>query len=287
MAKPVVKFKTYRQDSRLGGKIYGVANLADPVVADVTMQEVIDYAKLHNYSAATLAALLDQVISGVADLVARDGRPRNLSGLLKFEPTIKGTFKNLEAGITDQKIVIRPRLLKEIRVNIPADTYAWQNQNDTLQPRLISVAPADTHYDTINLASARVGLAVNTGFGWSYAGSRLCPNGWDQNCKFAVTLEQGDTVYHFEQASDCKDASGQEVGIAGNIMSPVGADSATDNVVNLGFDGTNPQCWYFNGANKIVYDGEILPLAGDILTFSFTRTVGSGDTFTVEKSYTL
>lgn len=283
MAKPVIKFKTYRQDSRLGGKIYGVANLADPVVADVTMQEVIDYAKLHNYSAATLAALLDQVISGVADLVARDGRPRNLSGLLKFEPTIKGTFQNLEAGITNQKIVIRPRLLKEIRVNVPADTFAWQNQNDTLQPRIISVAPGSDSFSAVDLASARAGLAVATGFGWTLAGNRLAPNGWDESCKFQVVLKQGDTEYHFERA-DVTDLEGNP-GVAGNLMHG-SSDEATDNAVYLSFDGTNPQCWTYDGGPR-QYDGEILPLAGDQLIFRFTRTVGSGDTFTVEKAYTL
>ena len=174
MAKPVIKFKTYRQSAAVGGKIYGVPYLGDPVVAEVTMQEVIDYAKLHNFSADTLSALLSQVISGVADLVARDGRPRMLSDLLKFEPVIKGTFDNLEQGITNQSILVRPRMLKELKLALDPAQYSWQNQNDSTAPKLYSVAPDSTFYDVASLASFLASLDHQTGFGWTFAGSRLC-----------------------------------------------------------------------------------------------------------------
>lgn len=283
MSKPVVKFKTYRQSSTVGGKIYGVANLADPVVASVTMQEVIDYAKLHNYSAATLEAMLSQVISGVADLVARDGRPRMLSDLLKFEPTIKGTFANLEQGITNQKIVVRPRMLKEIKLQIPADSFSWQNQNDTESPRIVSVAPDSDRFSTVDLASVRAGIAAATGFGWTLAGTRLCPNGWDEACSFQVLLKQGDTEYHLERATLGLDT------LCGYILRKDGKE-ATDNAVLLSFDTQNvsAQAWYYDAQGYMQgYDGEILPIAGDTITFRFTRTTGSGDTFTVEKAYIL
>lgn len=286
MSKPVVKFKTYKQSSTVGGKIYGVANLADPVVASVTMQEVIDYAKLHNYSAATLEAMLSQVISGVADLVARDGRPRMLSDLLKFEPTIKGTFANLEQGITNQKIVVRPRMLKEIKLQIPADSFSWQNQNDTESPRIVSVAPDSDRFSTVDLASVRAGIAASTGFGWTLAGTRLCPNGWEQSCKFEVVLKQGDTEYHLENADGVVDDTG-DTATAGYIQH-VDADEATDNALYLSFDRSQAfQAWVFQGDVKLAYDGEVLPIAGDTIAFRFTRTTGSGDTFTVEKAYTL
>ena len=286
MSKPVVKFKTYRQATRVGGKIYGVADLADPVVASVTMQEVIDYAKLHNYSAPTLEAMLSQVISGVADLVARDGRPRMLSDLLKFEPTIKGTFANLEQGITNQKIVVRPRMLKEIKLQIPADSFSWQNQNDTESPRVISVAPDSDRFSTVDLASVRVGIAQATGFGWTLAGTRLCPNGWDESCKFEVVLKQGDTEYHLENSSGVVNSDGES--LTGGYLRHEDDDEATDNAVYLSFNNQSAyQAWYFEGNVKRAYEGEVLPIAGDTIAFRFTRTTGSGDTFTVEKAYTL
>ena len=291
--KPVVKFKTYKQAARVGGKIYGVANLADPVVAPVTMQEVIDHAKLHNYSAATLEALLSQVISGVADLVARDGRPRNLSDLLKFEPAIKGTFANLEQGITNQKIVVRPRMLKEIKVNVASDAYSWQNQNDTTAPKILSVAPVSDFYSEITLAAVQAGIAAATGFGWTMAGTRLCPSGWDSSCKFEVILKQGDVQYHLEHADDVMEEDGSDwVTKAYGYIFHDSGDEATENAIALSFNPSQDgQTWTWGTLEgqpaKIAYDGEVLPIGGDEFIFRFTRTTGSGDTFTVEKSYML
>lgn len=283
--KPVVKFKTYRQAAQVGGKIYGVPNLADPVVADVTMQEVIDYAKLHNYSADTLAALLEQVISGVADLVARDGRPRNLSTLLKFEPVIKGTFANLEQTVTNQKIVIRPRLLKEMRVNVDASKFAWQNQNDKESPRLISVAPFDPTFSEVSLASFLASLA-NPGFGWTYAGSQLCPNGYDANCAFGIRVKLATPTARFDEVHYEKGGSDY-----GSFTYAAG-DASTDNTLRVSrfiTDPAQPTCWYVadDGAIEPLEPIDFTPTAGDTLIFSFTRTLGTGDTFTVEKSYIL
>lgn len=293
MAKPVVKFKTYRQTARVGGKIYGVANLADPQTASVTMQEVIDYAKLHNYSAATLEALLSQVISGVADLVARDGRPRNLSDLLKFEPVIKGTFDNMEQSVTSaQKIVIRPRLLKEIRVNIASDTFSWQNQNDTLSPEIRSVAPISETFNEVNLYSVRASIAAGTGFGWTLSGNRLAPNGWDESCDFEVVIkpapghfQPGVDEIHFERAELDSPVGGND--FAGFIKRNSG-DEATDNTIALGYDSADTaQCWFNMSDTKVGYDGTYQPEGGDVIVFRFTRTVSSGDKFTVEKAFTL
>lgn len=285
MSKPVVKFKTYRQATRVGGKIYGVADLADPVVASVTMQEVIDYAKLHNYSAPTLEAMLSQVISGVADLVARDGRPRMLSDLLKFEPTIKGTFANLEQGITNQKIVVRPRMLKEIKLQIPADSFSWQNQNDTEAPKIISVAPVSDRFQTVDLASVRAGIQSATGFSWTLAGTRLAPNGWDaQTCSYQIVIKPAGAGLPDELHFEYKSATGGGYG----IYTQPAQDEATDNTVALPFDAeSSAQCWYMDGETPTAYDGSYLPVAGDEIVFRLTRTVGSGDTFTVEKAYTL
>lgn len=299
MQKPTVKFKTYKQSARVGGKIYGVADLSDPQIASVTMQEVIDYAKLHNYSASTLEALLSQVISGVADLVARDGRPRNLSDLLKFEPVIKGTFSNMEQSVTNQKVVIRPRLLKEIRVNISADSFAWQNQNDTLSPVIRSVAPISQEYSDVSIASFTASIGSDEGFGWTLAGSRLAPNGWDASCSFEVVLFRPnggfpglgeDDYLHFERAMVTETGVPDPL-TAGCFLHNAG-DEATDNAIALTWGVPDSvSAWYYHntGADPVKrpYETELVPQAGDVLTFRFTRTVASGDTFTAEKSYTL
>lgn len=286
MAKPVIKFKTYRQAAAVGGKIYGVPNLGDPVVASVTMQEVIDYAKLHNYSAATLEALLSQVISGVADLVARDGKPRNLSDLLKFEPVIKGTFNTMEQTVTNQKILVRPRLLKEIRVKLDAGDYAWQNQNDKDSPRLISVAPADSSFPQVDLAAfiASVPAGQSAGFGWTYAGSRLCPNGYDANCSFSIVLRRAIS------ATEIRDIHLEESSVGGETygyLTVLGVDPGTDNTLTISAGPvTDNQGWYIDASGNRVRT-DVVPVSGDIAVFSFTRKTAAGDTFTVEKSYTL
>lgn len=285
MAKPVIKFKTYRQASAVGGKIYGVPNLGDPVVAEVTMQEVIDYAKLHNYSADTLTALLSQVISGVADLVARDGRPRNLSDLLKFEPVIKGTFANMEQTVTDQKVLVRPRLLKEIRVKLNAGDYSWQNQNDTESPRLISAAPRSDDFSTVDLASFLASISAN-GFGWTYAGSRLCPNGFDANCGVEVIFRP--RVSPVEGVTDFYLTRNPVGSAVAGYFEHDSSQPSTDNSLSLRFahDTGDVAAWY-NLNETVVGLNTITPVSGDELIFVFTRTTSLGDTFTVEKAYTL
>lgn len=283
MAKPVIKFKTYQQSARVGGKIYGVPNLADPVVANVTMAEVIDYAKLHNYSADTLEALLSQVISGVADLVARDGRPRNLSDLLKFEPVIKGTFDSLQQTVTDQKVLVRPRLLKEIRVKLDASDYSWQNVNDTESPRIQSVAPVSPLFSEVNLDCFLASLQANNGFGYTLAGSRLAPNGWDASCVFYVTLERDGIVYHYDERNVMYDGEQTACGSFGHGA----GDEATSNSIYLSRVPGSFPCWIIVGETPTVPDVVPTPQAGDKLTFFFARTLADGNTRTTSKTFVL
>lgn len=287
MAKPIIKFKTYRQAAAVGGKIYGVPNLGDPVVAEVTMQEVIDYAKLHNYSADTLSALLSQVIAGVGDLVARDGRPRMLSDLLKFEPVIKGTFDNLEQTVTNQKILVRPRMLKEIKLKLDPSNYAWQNENDGESPRLISVAPTDPSFDGVSIASWQAALtAAANAIVWTYAGSRLAPNGFEASLAVDVVLTkrvnptENPGPYHFGFNSN----QGDMVGTFGLLED----SEYSSNVVTFGkLSGSTAPAWREGASGAVVPVQSVEAETGDILTFSFTRTLANGDTVTVQKAYTL
>ena len=297
MVKPTVKFKTYKQAAAVGGKIYGVANLADPVVPNVTMAEVIDYKKLHNYSADTLEALLSQVISGVADLVARDGRPRNLSDLLKFEPTIKGTFENLEQGVTNQKIVIRPRLLKEMRVNLPADAFSWKNENDSTAPKVFSLA-WDTD-EVFNIASAADwnGMLGRAGgpLPLTVAGERLAPSGFEAGMAYTIVVRRGENEYHLELVDTTPEGAADMSG-AGCFLQASAATSSgqvlSPNAIKIpGTDGkpyeTYQKAWYRNEAGDIMpTDLHVDP--GDILEFSFTRKLAASDTLvTAVKRYTL
>lgn len=293
MAKPVIKFKTYKQSARVGGKIYGVPNLADPVVANVTMAEVIDYAKLHNYSADTLEALLSQVIAGVADLVARDGRPRNLSDLLKFEPVIKGTFSNLEQTVTDQKILVRPRLLKEIRVKLDAGDYSWQNQNDATGPKLQSAAFESDGWDIESAEDWAEAAGTGLEVGISLAGLRLSPSGgWDaQSFDFDVLLRRGNDVFHLSYVE-----KGEiDIECYGFLQHPLNdAQHANENTLRLSPLGTayrDVEHNYHNAWQEV--GGEIVPRdvdfhAGDIIEFVFSRPLSSdGSVVSTSKRYTI
>lgn len=287
MAKPVVKYKTYKQSSQVGGKIYGVPYLGDPQIASVTMQEVIDYCKLHNYSAAQLESLMSQVISGVADLVARDGRPRNLSDLLKFEPKLKGTFDSLVSGVTNQKLVIRPRLLKEMRVNLPSDTFAWRNENDDTSPRLTSVAyDADTE---IPITSIDAIFSLFNGepamTAMSLSGTRLAPAGWKEGMSFDVDILKGDNVYHLRE---------KIVNVPGEGDSTCGywthgsGDQAADNNIKLSYAGTPAfKCWTGTDEAPEAVSGTLALDPGDKLRITFTRILeADGTLVTTDKVYT-
>lgn len=284
MAKPVIKFKTYKQSERVGGKIYGVPNLGDPVVAEVTMQEVIDYAKLHNYSADTLTALLSQVISGVADLVARDGRPRNLSDLLKFEPVIKGTFDNLEQTVTSQKVLVRPRLLKEIRVKLDASDYSWQNQNDTTGPKLQSAAFMAAGWDIESAEDWSEAILSSSEVGVTLAGLRLAPSGWDPTTyDIQVLLHKGNDVYHLERANYEPQEGDPE--IYGCFVPPsAGMGQATDNTIDcraLSSSDRDPEAnwgpaWIMSGGRPVSRDIGID--AGDVVEFVFSRPLSADGT---------
>ena len=287
--KPIVKFKTYKQSARVGGKIYGVANLADPVVPEVTMQECIDYAKLHNFSAAQLEALISQVLQAAADLVARDGRPRNLSELLKFEPVIKGTFSNLEAGVTNQKIVIRPRLLKEIRVNLPSDAFSWQNVNDTTAPRVISWAIDTTEAAVFTELAWQEAIAASitqNPYGVTVAGERLAPLGWQQGYAIRMYLQRGDVKERIDYAELTNG------GYAGLFDAPLASDpmAATENTLLLkghAHSSESPYSltWVFDGDNLM--PGTFNDVRrGDKVVFEFDRPLFSdGTVVTAVKAY--
>lgn len=285
MAKPVVKYKTYKQSARVGGKIYGVPYLGDPQIASVTMQEVIDYCKLHNYSAAQLEALMSQVISGVADLVARDGRPRNLSDLLKFEPKLKGTFDSLVSGVTDQKLVIRPRLLKEMRVNLPNDTFAWRNENDDTSPKLLSVAYDSSTPIAIDSMAAFNEMLQDQGFkGLSLSGTRLAPAGWKSDMKFDVDVLRGETVYHLRQI----ETTDQGDTVLWGIWSHQSGDQAADNNIQLSFLDAPYASAAWKGTDEAPVEAQDFSgiVAGDKLRVRFSRTLeADGTTATTEKIY--
>lgn len=293
--KQKVKFKVLKQSADVGGKFYGVIDNADPFVPAVTMQQIIDYKKLHNYSASQLAALIEDVLQGAAELVARDGLPRNLSSLLKFEARIRGTFANSEASVTNQKVYVAPRMLKDIKTDLNKADFEFTNTNDNTAPRITSAALEFAGFNTWSVADA---FKTVTGEGGScrvfkgdltLAGTRLCPDGWAADCKFKATVFR---VVDNVEAELCRlDRRGDDTwtgflnGLDASVASlnaitipSLGADGIVDGVFNA---------WKDLGAESDPYTW--VPAVGDRIQFYFERTLndGSGSVVYTTKDVTL
>lgn len=292
--KTKVKYRVIKQSAEVGGKYYGVIDNSSPSVPTLTMQEVIDYKKLHNFSPSQLAALIEDVLQGCAELVARDGKPRNLSELLKFEARIRGSFDNAESAITDQKIFVAPRMLKNIKVNLDKADFEFNNQNDTTAPRFTAAAmeyEGFTHFGVSSFAvptaagktSDKVPLGALT-----LSGTRLCPNGWTSDCNIAIDVYRGGVrlckIDRMTRLTPDSTSMGcwaftPSVASLNTLTFPVftPSEGATNAVRFVGPDQTEmePYSW--------------TPTAGDVIEIAFDRmlTDGSGQMVTALKSVTL
>lgn len=284
--KQKIKFKVLKQSAEVGGKYYGRIDNADPINAELTMQQIIDFKKLHNYSASQLAALMEEILQGAAELVARDGYPRNLSTLLKFEARIKGTFANSEATVTNQKVYVNPRLLKDIKVDIDKSNFEFNNENDSTAPRITSAAEEVSVFGwtPTGAFAVRSGGLVPTMRGpLTLAGVRLAPNGWTADCKLRVTVfRDGDLLCRLDDAAGAADVA---------MVKTTTPAVASLNTLTFNVDALNQG----ESENAWIPDGELVspyaytPLAGDELLFEFDRmlTDGSGTIVSTEHRVTL
>lgn len=283
--KPTIKFKVLKQSARVGGKFYGVVDNANTVPASIVMQQVIDYKKLHNYNDKQLTALVEDVLQGVAELVARDGLSRNLSSLLKFEPRIKGTFGNGEATVTSQEVRVAPRMLKDIRVDIDKADFSFSNTNDSTAPKILSAA---LDYDGFDGWSAE-GIFESPETGQvafkgplSLAGDRLCPNGWTADCKLtAGVYRRGELIGYIHGATD---GSGNPCGLLSQGAPTISASNSI--VVGQRIVIEENQCWLddpIQGIVSITWH----PMADDEIRFEFKRTLTDGSGTEVEATKTV
>ena len=284
--KQKIKFKVLKQSAEVGGKYYGRIDNADPINAELTMQQIIDYKKLHNYSASQLASLTEEVLQGAAELVARDGFPRNLSSLLKFEARIRGTFANSEASVTDQKVYVNPRLLKDIKVDIDKSNFEFNNENDSTAPRITSAAEEVSVFGwtPTGAFAVRSGGLVPTMRGpLTLAGVRLAPNGWTADCKLRVSVfREGNLLCRLDDAADATRAAM----VRSTTPAVASLNTLTFNVDALD-QGESENSWIPDGDLATPY--AYAPAAGDELLFEFDRmlTDGSGMIVTAEHRVTL
>lgn len=285
--KPKMYYRVYQQSSRVGGKFYAVPDQSDPIVPQLTMQQIIDYKKLHNYSASQLAVLVEEVMQGAAELVSMDGQSRNLSSLMKFEPCIKGTFANVESGVTNQKIIVRPRMLKDIKVQIDRGSFEFVNEAESTDPRLRSVAIENDLFEEWSALLFANGVPLSSG-ALTFAGDRLCPaatfgplTSWS-----GVIVKSGFEPIHMELAT----IDGSMVG----VWQPVASSASDNSVVISRVEGEIANhFWRYvddtHTTKEVVPDNDIGVRAGDKVVFTFTRERTDDETQTVSttKEYIL
>lgn len=183
--KTKIYFRVLRQSAEAGGKLYGIIDNANVVSPEVTIQEILDLKKLGNYSAKQLAALMEDIIQGAGELVARDGRPRSLSTMLKFEGKIRGTFDNPDERISTQRVIVRPRLLKDIKLDIDKSQFEFVNTND--KEGIVISSALVQGFDSWSASRCfangfPVGNLIVTG-------QRLVPTGWEADgCNVRMTV---------------------------------------------------------------------------------------------------
>lgn len=285
--KVKVQFKVLKQSSDVGGKYYGIIDNSNPVNPTLTMQQIIDFKKLHNYSSSQLSALIEDVLQGAAELVARDGQPRNLSSLLKFEARIRGTFANPEAAVTSQAVYVAPRMLKDIKVSLDKGDFEFSNTNDSTDPRIAKVALDMVGWYTWDIASS-FAFAGEPGFAFKaplvISGDRLCPNGWTADCSLtARVLRGGNYLCNIEYYSTGDTFYG--------MFNPTSPTLAAINAIKTPIIAPDTPDWDANGWTK---DGDSYlpfgwtPQHDDKIEFSFTRKLaGSEELVTVTKTVTL
>lgn len=299
MAKPKMKYKVIRQSDAVGARFYGVIDNADPVVAELTMQQIIEYKKLYNYSAKQLAVVVEDVLQGAAELVGRDGLARNVSSLLKFEARIAGTFANTESGISDQKVYVKPRMLKDIKVNINKGDFSFENATASTAPKISGLALESEQFTGWGLDAFTTATEANTAAfigPLTISGTRLCPDGWNVDCSIAMGVIRGDTIlrfdmHTFESTSPALDSQSGYMKLSPevsseNVLKFIAALSEPVNVWRA--KNTNPIGRYENpldslyavdtSATDIIYT----PALGDRIFVSLRRQLADGSGSFVE-----
>lgn len=299
MAKPKMKYKVIRQSDAVGARFYGVIDNADPVVAELTMQQIIEYKKLYNYSPKQLAIMVEDVLQGAAELVARDGLARNVSSLLKFEARIAGTFANTESGISDQKIYVKPRMLKDIKVNIDKGNFSFENATASTAPKISGLALESDQFTGWNVDAFKKNGDTNNHFfiaPLTLSGVRLCPDGWSSDCAIAVgAIKPEGTIYRFDRRvfSNADPTIDNESGTL--TVTPT---VASDNVLKFVVSNVTSEVWQGkntlpigSGDNPVDFlfrvDTEFtmrnyVPAVGDRIFVAFRRQLADGSGSFVE-----
>lgn len=140
MARQRLNYKLYPVSTRVDprGVFYGLVqgNTTEP---ETSLREIMAYKKITAFDPAQVVRLTEDIVQGALELTALDGRPRAISSLLKTFLGFDKAFPTADARVTDQKLVARVRLLKDMRLEPNMDDFTLVNEAgpqtiiDTLQ----------------------------------------------------------------------------------------------------------------------------------------------------------
>lgn len=141
MARQRLTYKLYPVSTRVDprGVFYGVIQGAT-TEPESSLREILAYKKITAFDPAQVVRLVEDVIQGGMELTALDGRPRAISSMIKTYLGFDKSFPTEDARVTDQSLISKVRLLKDLRVGVNMDDFTLVNESETQLPFTITSA---------------------------------------------------------------------------------------------------------------------------------------------------
>lgn len=149
MARQRLNYKLYPVSTRVDprGVFYGVVQGAT-TEPETSLREILAYKKITAFDPAQVVRLVEDVIQGGMELTALDGRPRAISSMIKTYLGFDKSFPTEDARVTDQILLSKVRLLKDLRVNVDMDNFTLVNDAEASLPFAITSA-LDNEFPTL------------------------------------------------------------------------------------------------------------------------------------------
>lgn len=141
MARQRLNYKLYPVSTRVDprGVFYGVVQGAT-TEPETSLREILAYKKITAFDPAQVVRLVEDVIQGGMELTALDGRPRAISSMIKTYLGFDKSFPTEDARVTDQTLISKVRLLKDLRVGVNMDDFTLVNDAEAQLPFVITSA---------------------------------------------------------------------------------------------------------------------------------------------------
>lgn len=150
MARQRLLYKTYPVSTRVDprGVFYGLVQ-GTTTEPETSLREIMAFKKITAFDPKQVVNLVEDIMQGGLELTALDGRPRAISSLMKTYLGFDGSFPTVDARVTDQKLVARIRLLKDLRIEPNMDNFTLVNTLETGPEIDTILSPGGTPWEII------------------------------------------------------------------------------------------------------------------------------------------